>query len=117
MKRIKSPEGVLVNIRTKLCKALELDSSKLKLLVDKFVRENMQVFGSKTHYVRVNTYNEFTGEKMTIKGFFKFLRIINIQSVTITVKVKTNFGREVEVSDEQMLANPDSPSNSQNTQP
>lgn len=99
MKPTNSPEGVLVRIKSMLCVALDLTPSRLKLLVDKFVRENMQTSGSKTHYTRVNTYNEFTTDRMTIKVFFKFLRILDIQSVEFKVRVKTRMGREVEVAE------------------
>lgn len=104
MKPSNSPEGVLVRIKNKLCILLDLNSTRLKLLVDKFVRENMQTSGSKTHYTRVNTYNEFTTDKMTIKVFFKFLRIIEIQSVEFTVKVKTKMGREVSATESIKLS-------------
>ena len=99
MKPTNSPEGVLVTIKNMLMHALELSPNHLKMLVDKFVRENMQTSGSKTHYTRVNTYNEFTTDRMTIKVFFKFLRILDIQSVEFRVRVKTRMGKEVEVSE------------------
>ena len=92
-----SPETVLVQIKNKLSDALELTPNKLKMLIDKFVRENTQALGSKVHHTRTNTYNEFTTPKMTIKVFFKFLRFIDLQSVTFRVKVRTKTGREVEI--------------------
>lgn len=104
MKPSNTPEGVLVRIKNKLCIQLDLNSTRLKLLVDKFVRENMQTSGSKTHYTRVNTYNEFTTDKMTIKVFFKFLRIIEIQSIEFSVKVRTKMGKEVTATESIKLA-------------
>ena len=95
MKPSNTPENVLVRIKEILSLKLGLTPAKLKLMVDKFVRENMQTSGSKTHYTRVNTYNEFTTDRMTIKVFFKFLRIIDIQSVEFSVKVRTKTGKEV----------------------
>lgn len=103
MKPPNSPEGVLVRIKNQLCIKLELTPTRLKLLVDKFVRENMQTSGSKTHYTRVNTYNEFTTGRMTIKVFFKFLRIIDIQSVEFSVKVRTRMNKEVTATEEIKL--------------
>jgi hypothetical protein len=85
-----TPEGVLVRLKDKLCIVTGLDPQKIKLLVDKFVVTTFQgVANSKTHFAKVNIYNELTKNKMTIKVFFKFLRIINIKSVRISVTVRT----------------------------
>lgn len=104
MKPSNTPENVLVRIKHNLSIQLGLSPAKLKLMVDKFVRENMQTSGSKTHYTRVNTYNEFTTDRMTIKVFFKFLRIIDIQSVEFSVKVRTKTGKEVTATESIKLA-------------
>lgn len=93
-----SPESVLVSLRDKVMLSLGMTHTTLKMAVDKFVRENMQTTGSKTHYIRGNTYNEFTTDKMTIKVFYKFLRIIGIESVEFSVRVRTKTGRQAQVS-------------------
>jgi hypothetical protein len=41
---------------------------------------------------------------MTIKVFFKFLRIIDIQSVEFSVKVRTKTGKEVTATESIKLA-------------
>lgn len=96
-----TPEGVLVRLKDKLCLILGLDIFKLKMLIDKFVMTTFQdVNNSKTHFAKVNIFNEITKNKMTIKVFFKFLRIINIKSVRISVTVKTIKDKEFTVHED-----------------
>ena len=96
-----TPEGVLVRLKDKLCLALGLDVFKIKMLIDKFVVTTFQgVANSKTHFAKVNIFNEITKNKMTIKVFFKFLRIINIKSVRISVTVKTVRDKEYTVHED-----------------
>ena len=96
-----TPEGVLVRLKDKICLALGLDVFKIKILIDKFVVTTFQgVANSKTHFAKVNIFNEITKNKMTIKVFFKFLRIINIKSVRISVTVKTLRDKEYTVHED-----------------
>lgn len=96
-----TPEGVLVRLKDKLCLALGLDVFKIKMLIDKFVITTFQgVANSKTHFAKVNIFNEITKNKMTIKVFFKFLRIINIKSVRISITVKTLRDKEYTVHED-----------------
>lgn len=96
-----TPEGVLVRLKDKICLALGLDVFKIKMLIDKFVVTTFQgVANSKTHFAKVNIFNEITKNKMTIKVFFKFLRIINIKSVRISVTVKTLRDKEYTVHED-----------------
>lgn len=96
-----TPEGVLVRLKDKLCLALGLDVFKIKMLIDKFVVTTFQgVANSKTHFAKVNIFNEITKNKMTIKVFFKFLRIINIKSVRISITVKTLRDKEYTVHED-----------------
>lgn len=99
IKPAKSPEGILVNIKEKLNKKLFLTNTKMKTLIEKFVRENMHLTGSKVHFTRVTTYNEFVATKMTIKVFFKYLHIIGAENVEFIVKVRIREGLEAEVSE------------------
>lgn len=93
-----TPEGVLVRLKDKICIATGIDVYKLKLLIDKFVTKTFQgVANSKTHFAKVNIYNELSKNKMTIKVFFKFLRIINIKSVRLSVTIKTIRDNEITV--------------------
>lgn len=85
-----TPEGVLVRLKEQLRKELGIDFYSLKMLIDKFVVSTFHgINNSKTHFAKVNIFNEITKNKMTIKVFFKFLRIIKIKSVRISITVKT----------------------------
>ena len=96
-----TPEGVLVRLKEKLRLALGIDTSVLKILIDRFVTNTFQgVTSSKNHFAKVNIYNELAKNKMTIKVFFKFLKIILIKKVEIKITVTTQRGREISVSEE-----------------
>jgi hypothetical protein len=85
-----TPEGVLVRLKNKIRLALGLDTYKLKLMIDRFVIITFNgINSSKTHFAKVNIFNEITKDRMTVKVFFKFLRIINIKSIRISVTLKT----------------------------
>ena len=101
-----TPEGVLVRLKEKIRLVLGIDTSVLKLLIDRFVTTTFQgITSSKTHFAKVNIYNELAKNKMTIKVFFKFLKIIGIRSVKITVTITTPRGKEVSVEEEINLFN------------
>jgi hypothetical protein len=96
-----TPEGVLIRLKNKICIALNIDIFKLKLLIDKFVNNSFSISpGSKTHFAKVNIYNELTKNKMTIKVFFKFLRILNIKKVKLSITITTPKDKEITVSEE-----------------
>lgn len=87
---VNTPDGVLVRLKNKLSIAMGIDIHKLKVLIDRHVMRTFNgKVNSKTHFDRVNAYNELTRDKMTIKVFFKFLRMLDIKSVRITVEVTT----------------------------
>lgn len=101
-----TPEGVLVRLKEKIRLALGIDVSVLKILIDRFVSNTFQgVTSSKTHFAKVNIYNELAKNKMTIKVFFKFLKIINIRNVKLTITITTQRGKEVSVSEDINLFN------------
>lgn len=101
-----TPEGVLVRLKEKIRLALGIDVSVLKILIDRFVSNTFQgVTSSKTHFAKVNIYNELAKDKMTIKVFFKFLKIINIRNVKITITITTGRGKEVSVTEDINLFN------------
>ena len=96
-----TPDGVLVRLKDKLCIASGVDVHKLKILIDRHVMRTFNgVTNSKTHVDRINTYNELTKDKMTIKVFFKFLKMLDLESVKITVAVKTRTGIEYSVQED-----------------
>lgn len=99
--QINTPEGLLVRIKNKICIELGIDPGRLKVLIDKFVvRAFNGVENSKAHYDKVNHYNDFTKNTMTIKVFFKFLRTIRIKKMKITVEVTTERDVVATVSEE-----------------
>lgn len=98
-KSVSSAEGVLVRLKNYISQGYYINPPSMKTLVDEFVSKKYGRGNTKTHFDKVNTYNELTTDKMTIKVFFKFLRIIKIQKVTFTVTVTNIRGKEVTVSD------------------
>lgn len=87
---INTPDGILVRLKNKLCLALGIDTHKLKILIDRFVLKAFNgITNSKVHFDKINTYNEINKEKMTIKVFFKFLKILEITKVRISITVTT----------------------------
>lgn len=100
----KTPEGVLVYLKDKICLGLGIEPYNLKMLIDRFVVNTFQgVTSSKAHFAKVNIYNELSKNKMTIKVFFKFLRIIAIKNVRISVTVTTSRDREITVFEDVQL--------------
>lgn len=93
-----TPEGILVRIKNKICLSLGIDTYKLKILIDRFLNINFKdVAPSKRHYDKVNILNEFSKNKMTIKVFFKFLRIINVKKVRFNITLVTFNDKEINV--------------------
>lgn len=87
---INTPDGILVRLKNKLCLALGIDTHKLKILIDRFVLKAFNgITNAKVHFDKINTYNEINKEKMTIKVFFKFLKILEITKVRISITVTT----------------------------
>lgn len=102
------PEGVLVRLKNKICVLLDIDAHMLKLLIDRFV--TIAFNGSvttKLHFAKVNNYNDLTKPKMTIKVFFKFLKIVSmkykITSVRITIDLNTAKGETFTVHEDISL--------------
>jgi hypothetical protein len=54
-------------------------------------------------FLKVNINNELTKNRMTIKVFFKFLRILNIKKVKFSITVVTERDFEVTVDEEISL--------------
>lgn len=105
-----TPEGVLMRLKEKICAVLEIDSFKLRLLVDRFVTT---IFanspGPRTNFAKVNINNELTKNKMTIKVFFKFLRILNVKKIRFSITITTARDKEFTVSEDINLFTTDFP--------
>lgn len=105
-----TPEGVLMRLKVKICLALEISPETLRLLVDRFVTMTfLSTPGPRTNFAKVNINNELTKSKMTIKVFFKFLRILNIKKVRFSVTIITPRDKEITVFDEVNLFTTDYP--------
>lgn len=93
-----TPEGILVRIKNKICLSMGIDTHKLKILIDRFLNINFKdVAPSKRHYDKVNILNEFSKNKMTIKVFFKFLKIINIKHIKFNIVLTTFNNKEISI--------------------
>ena len=96
-----TPEGVLARLKGKICLIVGLDTARLKMLVDRFVTLHYGLSGtSKALFTKTNISNELTKDTMTIKVFFKFLRVLNIKHVKFTVTVTTIRDEKIEVSED-----------------
>lgn len=99
-----TPEGILVKLKTKIAVAIGLDPYKLKMLIDRYTVTTCNgLNNSKTHFTKINHYNQLNQDKMTIKVFFKFLRILSIKNVKITIDITTPKDRVITVSEEVNL--------------
>lgn len=98
-KGVSSAEGVLVRLKNYIAKGFFINAPTMKTLIDEYVSKKHGRGNTKAHFDKVNTYDELTTDKMTIKVFFKFLRVIKIQKVTFTITVTNIRGKEVTVSD------------------
>lgn len=100
-----TPEGILVALVKKLSAELGITTSTLKQLIDRFVTMNFGKLSSKTHFAKINTYNEIVSDKMTIKVFFKYLLIARIKKIKISITATTYTDRVVNVEEEFNLIN------------
>lgn len=93
-----TPEGVLMRLKEKICLALDIESFKLRLLVDRFITNTFANSpGPRTNFAKVNLNNALTKNKMTIKVFFKFLRILNVKKIHFSITITTQRDKEITV--------------------
>ncbi len=100
---LRTPGGILVSLKSKLSLVLGITPPTLKLLIDRYVQTSFARTSVGAHSERINYYKQLTKEEMTIKVFFRFLKIIDISTVKITVTATTTRGKEVTVSEEITL--------------
>lgn len=103
-KAVSSAEGVLVRLKNKINFGFNINPQTLKLLVDEFVYRKYGRSNTKAHFDKVNTYNELTSDRMTIKVFFKFLRVIKIKKVTFTLTVVNHRDKEITITEDVFMA-------------
>lgn len=99
-----TPDGFLAFLIRKLLITTGTDPSRLKAYIERYIRLTQVTTDYKKHHGRVNIYNEiFKKGKMSIKGFFRTLVILQYSKVRFTITVTNRFGREIVVSDEILL--------------
>ena len=92
---------MLVGLKSKLCAKIGLDHANMKKLIDSYtVNEMKGINNSKSQFTKMNYYQQFYKPRMTIKTFFKFLRVINVVNVKLSVTITTVRGREITVEDD-----------------
>jgi hypothetical protein len=106
MQRLKdipdTPEGVLMRLKLRICESLGISPGALRTHVDRFVNNIFaNTPGPRTNFAKVNINNELTKNRMTIKVFFKFLRILNVKRVKFSVTITTI--RDVEVTVDETI--------------
>ena len=100
---VNSPEGILVRMKNKISLALGVNPETLRLLIDRYVSIKYGKAYSKSHFDKVNTYGELTSDKMTVKVFFKYLKIIQIKKITIAMTVTTARDKEITVREDVFM--------------
>lgn len=99
-----------MRLKEKICLVLEIDPFKLRLLVDRFVTNTFANSpGPRINFAKVNINNELTKNKMTIKVFFKFLRILNIKKIHFSITITTPRDKEITVFEDINLFTSDFP--------
>lgn len=103
-KYVNTPEGVLVRIKNKINLAMHINTQTLKLYIDSYVSSKYNKSSTKAHFDKVNAYVDFCRDKMTIKVFFKYLRVLRIKKISFTITVTTARGHEVTVTEDIHMA-------------
>ena len=99
-----------MRLKEKICLVLEIDPFKLRLLVDRFVTNTFANSpGPRINFAKVNINNELTKNKMTIKVFFKFLRILNVKKIRFSITITTPRDKEITVFEDINLFTSDFP--------
>ena len=101
-----TPESVLVRLKNKICLSLGIDIYRLKSYIDYFVTNNFtDIGGLKAHYTKVNLLNEIsTKDRISWKVFFKFLRIICVKKIVISLTIEHG-NKTITVNEEIKLLN------------
>ena len=99
-----------MRLKEKICLVLEIDPFKLRLHVDRFVTNTFANSpGPRINFAKVNINNELTKNKMTIKVFFKFLRILNVKKIRFSITITTPRDKEITVFEDINLFTSDFP--------
>lgn len=94
-----TPGGMLANLAYKLKIAKRLEITGIKSAIDKFVMIAFARAKTKSHYAKVNMYNEITAKEMTIRVFMKFLHILEPRKVVFHLEFTDRNGEVTVVSE------------------
>ena len=98
--KVSTPGGVLTALKNKLCLELAINTNKLKILINSYT---LKAFNGqqtvKMQFDKMNTFNELTKEDMSIKVFFKFLKLLDPKTVKITIEIETKNDQHVSVTE------------------
>ena len=95
-----TPDGFLVRLKNLICLKLGIDNNKLKYLIEKFIRSNVYLnTPGKLNYTKSNTFTELNKPSMSIKVFFKFLRIIGVRRFKMTLDLEMLNSRKLTVEE------------------
>lgn len=93
-----TPGGVLVSLMNGIKKKLGLyeDIGRYKEVIEAFVNNDMAYESSRSHLAKSALFNELSKPSISIKVFYKFMRLVGGESVTLSVKLKTRDGQVIE---------------------
>lgn len=102
-----SPDSVLARLKDKLNLTLGIDIYKLKALIDQNAAKSFNgKVNSKVHFDKSNAYQELTKDKISIKVFFKYLLLLNLDKARISVTITTKRGKEYTVYEDIKFLSP-----------
>lgn len=93
----------LVRIKDKILLSLNIPFRVLKSLVDRYVESKSSETPFTKNFEKVNLLNSFNKNKMTIKVFFKFLKVILAEEVEFVITIKTKTGKSITVREQVRL--------------
>mgnify|MGYP007060467718 CR=1 FL=1 len=105
-KNLATAESFFVRIKNKICLTLGIDTYQLSNLIDRYLLIHYPEYDSVTRRAkRTNILSEFTAKKMTVKVFFRFLRILNLKKVRFSITLTTSRDREYTVTEDLYFLN------------
>lgn len=93
-------DNILVHIKNKLNESLGLTAKQIRILTDEYINSFAYEVGVPKQHERASKYAEFSANKMTIKVFLKYLRVLLINKVTFELTVTNVRGKTVTISEE-----------------
>ncbi len=99
-----TPDGFLAFMIRKLLITTNIDAGRLKLLIDRYIREQSITNEYTKHHDRVNYFKEiYVKGHMSIKGFFRTLVILRYVKIEMIIVATDRNGKRVTIADEVIL--------------